>query len=163
MMNPESFVRAVNGMFSQKYKALHHLTSNTKNERLIKMIEEYGYDPKQYHHMERLRIMLLDLLKGETDYKKLMVPAEKELLKSLKVEIKDLEQIKELAGFANTLIIELKDVLLEKYEKGFNAETKQKLLDVVYGIIEARIVELFTERGITYRASRIGTHAFKVL
>lgn len=94
------FARATYGMATEKEKALCHPYPATLDK-----IEKFGYDPKQLHHIVRLRMLLEDTIEASELQ---LVPKEKEYLLDLKKGVLTLEQAKELASKEVARLKELK-------------------------------------------------------
>lgn len=128
-LNYDLQIKAIKGMFFQKEKALTHEFPGTKDK-----IDKYGYDPKQLHHMLRLKDLLFYVVNNlkvgkevninDFSYKdtkdflievkegKFSLDEALELSKKLNKEIKELE-IPDNLTFKNEIDKELHELYLE--------------------------------------------------
>ena len=60
-MNNHSLVKSMKGIASEKYHALEHRYPSR-----IKWLDKYGYDPKQLHHLFRIREFMYRWINGES-------------------------------------------------------------------------------------------------
>lgn len=115
------FVKALRGMFFEKKKSMCQPYPH-----VAELVQKYGYDGKQVHHMYRLLLMLYDFEEMET---MCLLPPEdaKELLIELKLNKYPLH-------VANILVAEFEQELndlcqkLEQKYPGLNPETKTRML-----------------------------------
>lgn len=70
-MNPFRAVKSMKGIALEKYHAMEHMYPSK-----VKIIERFGYDPKQLHHLVRVDNYLTRYINGES-YKSCLVPEEK--------------------------------------------------------------------------------------
>lgn len=78
--NNYAVVNAMVGMAAEKRKALCHPYEGLKD-----VIERYGFDPKQLHHIVRLRDFIPRFLAGEP-YASCLIPLDKEYVKRVKTD-----------------------------------------------------------------------------
>lgn len=113
------------GMAHQKFVAMEK-----RFESKIPLIEKYGYDPKQLHHLERLRIFIftfkhtmnfqqaLDSGKMHADY-----------LLPLKLEPMPLEEARKLAAQSIAMIDEMVDRAAAQLPEAFCRKEAEEFLD----------------------------------
>ena len=66
--NPSRLMHQIGGMAIQKYKAMEH-----PFESKVEILAKYGYDPKQLHHIVRLRVFAETYLENK-DFGSCLVP-----------------------------------------------------------------------------------------
>ncbi|WP_346961410.1 nucleotidyltransferase domain-containing protein [Clostridium sp.] len=102
--NTYASVNCMCGMAMEKRAALCHPYPSIKDK-----IEKYGYDPKQLHHIIRLREFIERYIARE-EYKNILIPHEKEKLIEMKRDCKyTVEEAKKLADKICNEIKEIKD------------------------------------------------------
>lgn len=67
--NPYIAVKAIKGMAMDKYHALEHPYPNK-----AEVLAQYGFDPKQLHHLVRLYYFLFDYINGAKTYQEILKP-----------------------------------------------------------------------------------------
>lgn len=70
--NPYTAVKAIKGMAMDKYHALEHPYPNN-----AEVLAQYGFDPKQLHHLVRLYYFLGDYIMGAKTYAEILKPTGK--------------------------------------------------------------------------------------
>lgn len=70
--NPYTAVKAIKGMAMDKYHALEHPYPNK-----AEVLAQYGFDPKQLHHLVRLYYFLGDYIMGAKTYAEILRPTGK--------------------------------------------------------------------------------------
>ncbi len=70
--NPYTAVKAIKGMAMDKYHALEHPYPNK-----AEVLAQYGFDPKQLHHLARLYYFLYDYICGLKTYSEMLKPTGK--------------------------------------------------------------------------------------
>lgn len=91
--NPVAAVRTMAGMCKEKYHAMEHPYPSK-----IKTIEQYGYDPKQLHHMARMTEYIERYIAGEP-YKECLLSKENEPLTTFKLHPLKLETARKYADY----------------------------------------------------------------
>lgn len=84
-------VKAMKGVALEKYHAMEH-----RYPAKIDIIDKYGYDPKQLHHLLRVEDFLERYINGEP-YGCLLVPSNREYLVEVKLGKYSLEEAREIA------------------------------------------------------------------
>ena len=127
------FANATYGMAKEKEKALCHPYPATAHK-----VEQFGYDPKQLHHIVRLRMMLEAT--AATGFSTLaLVPQEKEYLLELKKGVLSLEEAKELTEVE---VAKLK-VLKETVTQTPTSEVLYELESVVRAFVKSAVAAEF--------------------
>lgn len=86
-------VRASYGCCLEKYHAMEH-----KYPAKVEIIEKYGYDPKQLHHLARFTTVMERFIKG-VPYSECIVPDNYDYIYDLKMNPKPLEEARKIADF----------------------------------------------------------------
>lgn len=132
--NHIAFYKAIKGMAFEKLKALEHPYPAT-----MPKIEKFGYDPKQLHHIVRLRILISSLLLGYS-LRECLVPDEDErdYLLDLKLGALELDEARELADQSIELISTLCDYAARQ-DLPINYDAKRYLENMVSELIRYSI------------------------
>jgi hypothetical protein len=111
--HPRKLLHAAAGMAKQKYAALEKPYPSKTD-----VIRDYGYDPKQLHHLCRLRFFMLRFLRSR-DFASSLKPNEQEhrWLMQVKTEPMPLEEARKEAEFAMTGIDNLINEHVNKLDK----------------------------------------------
>lgn len=126
--NEYSAVKSMKGIAMEKYHALEKPYPSK-----IQLIEKYGYDAKQLHHLLRIEEYLRRYISGEK-YKDCLISNHPEYLIDIKTNYLPLERAREIANFSMDRIKQMADEFCTKYP----AKTEPKvdaLLDTVQGNI----------------------------
>lgn len=137
-------IKSMRGIALEKYHAMEH-----KYPSKIEIIEKYGYDSKQLHHLMRVENYLMRYIAGES-YETCLIPDEETAKKLRKVKEDNgylsLEQAKLLAGFYMSSINTQCEAYLEIVPEGHNEEVEKLLKEVQYDIMKFAIAyELMEE------------------
>ena len=149
VLNPYRAIKCMKGMAFEKYHALCH-----PYPAKIDIINKYGYDGKQLHHLLRLKYFLDDYICMLGDYKGIKL-LYKEILQSelmssgLRKELKlikenkvyPLEQAKGVAERTLQLITEKADNACDKLKDENNKETEKLLDNILYEIVKLALKE----------------------
>ena len=132
-MNPVRAVKSMQGVAKEKYHAMCH-----EYPKRMHMIEKFGYDPKQLHHLLRVQEYLKRYTCGES-YEECLTPRFPEYLVEVKRGYHSLDEAKELADSAIAAIdLNVKEFLAGKKEEE-NKEMRELLDDVQYNIMKIAI------------------------
>ncbi len=137
-------IKSMKGIALEKYHAMEH-----KYPSKVDIIEKYGYDSKQLHHLLRVEDYLQRYIEGHT-YEECLIPTE---------EVADrLRKIKEDNGYLNLAAARIEadrallriekmcDDALELYEDWQNLEVEKLFQEVQYDIMKFAIAaELMEE------------------
>ena len=137
-------IKSMKGIALEKYHAMEH-----KYPSKIEIIEKYGYDSKQLHHLMRVENYLMRYIAGES-YEACLIPDEETAEKLRKVKEDNgylsLEQARLLAGFYMSSINTQCEVYLETVPEGHNEEVEKLLKEVQYDIMKFAVaLELVEE------------------
>lgn len=148
VLNPYRAIKCMKGMAFEKYHALCH-----PYPAKIDIINEYGYDGKQLHHLLRLEYFL-DMYRymitspdAEVKYKDILgsvfMPYEKrERLKIIKEnKFYDLDEAKEVAEKTLSSIVTLADDTCKSLNDENNVETEKMLDDILYRIVKQSLAD----------------------
>lgn len=133
-MNPYQAVKSMQGIAKEKYHAMCH-----KYPKRMHMIEEFGYDPKQLHHLLRVEEYLKNYLVGRS-YEECLQPRDSEYLIAVKKGLHTLDEAKDLADEALAdidLVCEKFFEIVKKPEE--DAMVRALLDDVQYNIMRIAV------------------------
>ena len=125
--------RASCGMAMEKFNALCHPYPSIKDK-----IDKYGYDPKQLHHIWRLRLIIEKFNRtGQFE----LVPSERWIntLIGMKTNPMDLENAKDSAELGMKQCLLFRDIIIEKYPIVSNT-TKDEMQRLSQEIIKKSII-----------------------
>lgn len=132
------FFKALKGMMLEKQKALTHLYPNQKEE-----IEKYGYARKQFHHIERIYYMMLEMVCENKPYKDVLIlhEATRNDLLDFKINHYDKDGIISLSDYMCNKTDKYINLHLEKNRDNFkvNEITKSKVENIIYTYIKINI------------------------
>ena len=134
-MNMFRAVKSMKGVALEKYHAMEHAYPSK-----IAILEQYGYDPKQLHHLVRIEDFLIRFMNGE-DYASCIKPKIKEYLLDIKKGKYNLEEARDLASETIMHVIDIADEFTEKVKNEENPKTKELLEDVSYNIMKIAVTE----------------------
>ena len=147
-MNPYRAVRSMMGIALEKWHALeHHYPSR------MTMIEAHGYDPKQLHHLLRIRYFLDKYIDGYS-YSACMIPDNKtrETLIKVKSPTNPLYTLEEARGIGQETIDHIKKVVekfCEENPEQEDNEMRELLDDVTYEIMRIAVKEELDGGGLS--------------
>ena len=132
--DPVRSVKSMMGIASEKYFAMeHHYPSR------MHVIEKFGYDPKQLHHLLRVSEYLDRYLAGEP-YGDCLKTNRPEFLKDVKQGLFELRQAREVAEGTYQDIREKCDAFIEKHKDDPVDHSVDDLLDdVAYEIMKISV------------------------
>lgn len=134
-MNPYRAVKSMKGVAMEKYHAMEHEYPSK-----VDVLKEFGYDPKQLHHLLRVEEYLGRYISGEP-YKDCLRPRDPEYLLDVKRGFFNLEDARAAANAAIANVTRIADTFCEQTEDRVD-EAAQVLLDTVqYNIMYSAIVE----------------------
>lgn len=133
-MNPVRAVKSMQGVAKEKYHAMCH-----KYPKRMHMIEKFGYDPKQLHHLLRVQEYLKRYVVGYS-YEECLKPYDSGYLIDVKRGLHSLEDAKELADAAIVDIDEVCQKFFEVVKKEEENKAMRELLDdVQYNIMRIAV------------------------
>lgn len=128
--NNYASVNCMCGMALEKYNALTHPYPSIKDK-----IEKWGCDPKQLHHILRLKDFIVRYCEGET-YRTILIPKNKEKLLDIKVNYHyELEYSKKLAKDTCDWIKNYKDEYMANNSVEINKEAEDIMTKVMTELI----------------------------
>lgn len=131
--NPYRAVKALKGMAMEKYHALKHPYPSK-----LEVLAEYGYDPKQLHHLLRLEEFLDRYISGES-YTNCLIPTNIDFLKAVKLGLYNLEDAEKQADRAINNITAVADRFTDKIENIGDPKVDMLLDDVQINIMKIAI------------------------
>ena len=134
-MNMFRAVKSMKGVALEKYHAMEH-----KYPSKVAVLEQYGYDPKQLHHLVRIEDFLKRFINGE-DYASCMKPKMKEYLLDIKKGKYNLAEARDLASETVINVIDIADEFTDKVKNEENPEVRELLEDVSYNIMKTAVTE----------------------
>lgn len=134
---PSRLVHMIGGMAIQKYKAMEH-----PFESKIELLNKYGYDPKQLHHIVRLRVFAETYLDTK-DFKSCLVPNDNviEYIKNVKTTPIPLEDARELA---NKEMAKIDDLIVKADNKFLNENKNENKTEEVKQLFDELTINIFT-------------------
>ena len=124
-------LKSMKGVAMEKYHAFKHPYPSK-----LELLEKYGYDGKQLHHLVRIEEFIKRFLDGEP-YADCLISKQPDYLKALKANMLPLKHAEELA----TISLKNVETMVEKAINGQPADKKvDELLDTIqYQIMEEAI------------------------
>lgn len=137
-------IKSMKGIALEKYHAMEHRYPSK-----VDIIDKYGYDSKQLHHLLRVEEYLSRYIRGES-YEHCLIPTYEhaQFLMSIKAnnDFFSLDQARELADTSIENIEAMCDYGLDKYPEGQNEEVEKLFKKVQYEIMKfATALELVEE------------------
>lgn len=123
------------GMAMQKYVALKHPYPTIKNK-----IDKFGYDPKQLHHIIRMKDFMERFINGES-YESCLIPSNPQELIDIKKGKLSLAEAEELGKQTVSYLFDLKEEQLNKVK----SEKLKIVEDKLNKILEETIILRFKE------------------
>lgn len=136
-MNPYRAVKSMKGIALEKYHAMEH-PYPTK----LDLIEKYGFDGKQVHHLIRVNDYLTRYINGES-YKSCLKPSANLVAHMLdyKKHQVSLEVAREEAHEVLSHVTKVADEFCSNYEDKEDLEMRDLLQDVSYNIMKIAILK----------------------
>ena len=134
-MNEFRAVKSMKGVALEKYHAMEHPYPSK-----LDILEKWGYDPKQLHHLVRIDNYLARYIDGES-YESCLTPKgkTKDFLLYIKYGEYNLDQARALADLAVAHVNKIADEFCSKSEDKEDAEIRELLLDVSYNIMKIAV------------------------
>ena len=118
------------GMALEKFNALTHPYPSIKDK-----IEKWGYDPKQLHHILRLKDFIVRYCNGE-EYRNILIPNNKEYLLKIKSNCDySLEEAKKIAKDTSDWIKKYKDIYIITHSLIINERALEIMKKVMTDLI----------------------------
>lgn len=132
--SPYSAVKTMKGIAMEKYHAMEHEYPSK-----LEVLAEYGYDPKQLHHLLRVEEYLGRYIDGEP-YEDCLHPHRLEYLIDVKRGYYDLEMARIIANTAMDNIIRISDNFCSKVENKPDPKVEAMLDEVQYEAIKQSLI-----------------------
>lgn len=123
------------GMAMEKYKALEHPYPATLDK-----IEKYGYDPKQLHHIIRMREFIERYIDGES-FARCLISKNREYLIEVKKGLYTLEEARKLSLQLVDETRKIKDNFLQKHKPEINTKVDEVMSEVIYNACKVKFEE----------------------
>jgi hypothetical protein len=131
--SPVQAIKSMKGIAMEKYHAMeHHYPAR------MAWIEKFSYDPKQLHHLIRVREYIERYINGES-YEDCLISTMPEYLKKVKVGLHNLDDARIIANQSIDRINSACNVYLETCSKEVDKEVDALLDDVQYNIMKIAI------------------------
>lgn len=136
-MNPWRAVKSMKGIALEKYHAMEHRYPSK-----LELIDKYGYDCKQLHHLVRVDNYLTRYITGES-YESCLIPEErmKEFLLDIKQNKYDLAAARSLAELSLAHVEKIANEFCEKTHDEEDPIMRELLEDVSYNIMKIVVEE----------------------
>lgn len=132
-------IKSMRGIALEKYHAMEH-----KYPSKVDIIDRYGYDSKQLHHLLRVEEYLTRYIGGEK-YEKCLIPYEDtaKMLRKIKQDngLLSLEEARIKANASLHYIEEICEYGLNKYSEGHDEEVEKLFKKVQYDIMKNAITQ----------------------
>lgn len=132
-MNPYRAVKSMYGIAMEKWHAMEHVYPSK-----IKILEKYGYDPKQLHHLLRVEDFMERYIAGES-YEECMYPLDPGYLLDVKLGAMNLEEARDIGQEALGHIVEMEKEFCDTHEQIVDKEVEELLKDVQVEIMKISI------------------------
>lgn len=134
-------IKSMRGIAKQKYFAMEH-----QYESKADVLAKYGYDPKQLHHLERVRDYLKRYINGES-YESCLQPTDRGYLLDIKLGKYPLKEARVLADIAIADIDKMCDEYLLVCPTEVNEEVDKLLNEVQLSMMEKCIKKDLFKKG----------------
>lgn len=134
-MNPKRAIQSMKGIALEKYFAMEHRYPSK-----IEVIDKYGYDGKQVHHLLRIDDFSERYIAGET-YEKCLIPtlSKRNHLMDYKKQLISLEEARIEAEKALAHITEITNYFYNTIEDEESCEMRNLLEEVSYNIMRISV------------------------
>lgn len=131
--NPHQAIKSMKGIAMEKFHAMEHEYPSK-----LDVLVQYGYDPKQLHHLLRVEEYIGRYISGES-YEDCLRPRRPEYLLEVKRGYYDLDTARIVGKTAIDNIIRIADAFAEKVENKGDPAVDELLDSVQYNIMEKAI------------------------
>lgn len=139
--NPYAIAKNIKGFSMEKYHSMEHRYPSK-----IEIIDKYGYDPKQLHHLLRLQRMLFDYIAGEP-FARCLKPKDTHYLIKVKQGYYTLPEARRMAKTTIDYIVNTVDDFCEENQKTSNPEVERYLEEIQAEFIKKSLrAELLEEK-----------------
>ena len=126
---PVQAIKSMKGIAKEKYHAMeHHYPAR------MAWIEKFGYDPKQLHHLIRVREYIERYINGES-YEDCLISTMPEYLQNVKIGCHNLDDARIIANNS----IERIDNICEEYLKTCSTEVNKDVDSLLDNMYEMRL------------------------
>lgn len=132
-MNPFRAVKSMKGIAMEKYHAMEHEYPSK-----VDVLAEWGYDPKQLHHLLRVEEYLGRYIAGDS-YVSCLRPHRPEYLVSVKRGYYDLDTARVIANTAIDNVIRIADAFCSQISDKEDEAMRELLEDVSYQIMRISV------------------------
>ena len=132
-MNVHRAVKSMKGIALEKYHAMEH-----RYPTKIDIIDKYGYDPKQLHHLLRVEEYLQRYIAGES-YENCLVSPNREYLIDVKLGKYDLATARVIAEQSKKNVEAITQAFCNITPECENADCRELLEDVSYNIMKIAV------------------------
>ncbi len=133
--NPYAAVKCMKGMALEKYHALEHPYPSK-----VDVLAKYGYDPKQLHHIFRMKDFLNKYI-AEESYADCLIPGNKEWLIEVKKGKYSLDHARMLASEALKQIETVADIYCAQVPNEINPKADVVLNNFTYDVMKIAMKE----------------------
>ena len=144
-MNFPQLAKCISGMSKEKVIALEHPYPSQ-----LKDLEEYGYCPKQIHHIIRLNQLIKDIYQNNISFGDALLLNRLPEFSSYLINVKkgklSLEQARLLAKEKDEETKKIKDEILKIYDGfEFQSEIYHKLKNIINSLVKYNIIQMIKE------------------
>ena len=136
-MNEFRAVKSMKGVALEKYHAMEHPYPSK-----MEVLAQWKYDPKQLHHLLRVKEYLERYIAGES-YAKCLLPSDPEYLISVKRGKYSLEEARDIADTAKAHVEEMADGFCSTHSDAELGWCRDLLEDVSYNIMRIAVQKEF--------------------
>jgi hypothetical protein len=129
-MNPPSLIKSMKGIASEKYHALEHRYPSR-----IEWLDKFGYDPKQFHHLLRIKEFMDRWIEGES-FADCLISTEPEFLIEIKKGKCNLNVARKCSKDVMDCIKEMYECYISKCSNEINEDIYRLFDEVSYNIIK---------------------------
>lgn len=134
-MNPKRAIQSMKGVALEKYFAMEHRYPSK-----IEIIDKYGYDPKQLHHLARVREWMKRYQNGEP-YEQCMYSKQVSFLMDMKMGKYTLEEAREMANEFKSDVEYMAEYCYNWYPDEEDIAMRELLEEVSYSIMKISVME----------------------
>lgn len=134
-MNPKRAIQSMKGIALEKYFAMEHRYPSK-----IEVIDKYGYDPKQLHHLGRVREWMKRYQEGEP-YEACLHSKDPLFLLDMKMGKYTLDEARVMADKFKSEVETMAEFFYNWYPYEEDVATEQLLKEVSYNIMRISVME----------------------
>ena len=141
--SPYQAVKTMKGIAMEKYHAMEHEYPSK-----LEVLAKYGYDPKQLHHLLRVKDFLARYIGGEESYQDCLRPRDRELLLDVKRGRITHDSARIMADAAIANVTEMADAFTSTHECTCDPYAEELIDDVQYEIMKIAVGQEFNNASI---------------